>query len=960
MLGHGVVDADLAACHRCQADETAHLGVIGLDLTLAPTEPLNPLYVQHVAADALYVSAKGVQEMAEILHVRLTSRIEDRRVPFGEAGGHNGVFCARNACFLEEDLACTQLGGADKIAAVELGLRAQGLKGAQVRANAPSANHATAWRAEPCLSKARKQRSDEKQRTADPLSELRIQRRLAHACCTHGDGVPVVLRDARTEVGKQCKHCPHVQNIWQVANRNGLVREECGGKDGLRRILVAAWPYFPAEREPSFYDELSHELPPCSTWAFRAANAHDAPRAQPQSFCGVPLALADLDQATAANVSQQFSLRHVCKCARKPADLSPASQENWHRWQVFGPGACDKVAEAVHVQHLCQQLLPFGRLGPKPHAAGWRRTGSAHRPCWLSAGQARRHWCKHIAPMKGAANLGQPEFRPIQGVGRAGIIGYKGENAIVGCDEKVASRAVDDCPPWRAHAGVDNGHVHGAPGEEKGAGVEHVSGRADGKGRDLVGDIHNGNLGGHADYDPLHCRNIAILCAEIREERHDPHSHQRCDLSPLHLRRQSGRTWPKAAEKAIIAGVKRDKHHRLRGKRHMAAKRRLADYHAVLAIAGGMEVDREEYLAYMTFRANERPLFTELFGPIIGLKEEWAAQGATPEELDLSAFRYRRPGFGSVPVNTGWLGTEEEEILYEDEEFVIARDHYGRRVKLSKKVATLPLPMEYPVRTIADWRRIRHHYEFSEERFTPGWEEIAREHLRAGRVVTVSIPGGFDEPRQLLGEEQLALAYYDQPELVHEILETIGETAYRVLERVSAVVTVDQLMVHEDMAGKSGPLAGPRQVREFIAPYYRRVWDMLRERGAQLFGQDSDGNMNPVIPAFLEAGVNLMYPMEPAAGMDIVALRKEYGTRLAFMGGIDKHVLRRSREEIVAELEYKIPPMVATGGCVLGLDHRIPNGTPLANYRFYIEKAWEIMDREAAKLHGATPVGTGG
>ena len=63
-------------------------------------------------------------------------------------------------------------------------------------------------------------------------------------------------------------------------------------------------------------------------------------------------------------------------------------------------------------------------------------------------------------------------------------------------------------------------------------------------------------------------------------------------------------------------------------------------------------------------------------------------------------------------------------------------------------------------------------------------------------------------------------------------------------------------------------------------------------------------------------------------------------------GGLDKHVIRRTREEIEAELEYKIPPMVKSGGCVLGLDHRIPNGTPLENYRFYIRKAWEILDRE--------------
>ncbi len=167
-----------------------------------------------------------------------------------------------------------------------------------------------------------------------------------------------------------------------------------------------------------------------------------------------------------------------------------------------------------------------------------------------------------------------------------------------------------------------------------------------------------------------------------------------------------------------------------------------------------------------------------------------------------------------------------------------------------------------------------------------------------------------------------------------------------VLDRASSRVQIDLLSVHEDMAGNNGPLAGPSQVREFIVPYYRRIWEMLADRGARVFDQDSDGDMNPVIDAFLEAGVNCMHPMEPAAGMDIVKIREKYGNKLAFYGGIDKHVLRDTKEAITAELEYKIPPMVRTGGCVIALDHRIPNGTPLENYRFYISKAWEIMDRE--------------
>lgn len=226
------------------------------------------------------------------------------------------------------------------------------------------------------------------------------------------------------------------------------------------------------------------------------------------------------------------------------------------------------------------------------------------------------------------------------------------------------------------------------------------------------------------------------------------------------------------------------------------------------------------------------------------------------------------------------------------------------------------------------------------------WKAAAARAIEHDRPTVVGIPGGFDEPRQLLGEEELCIAFYEQPELIRDIIRTISDTAFKVLEKVSADAPVDILFVHEDMAGKSGPLAGPAHVREFIAPYYRRIWDLLGGRGARLFDQDSDGDMNPVIEAFLEAGVNCMHPMEPAANMDIVAVREKYGSRLALYGGIDKHVLRRSPEAIEEELEYKIPPMVKTGGCVLGLDHRIPDGTPLANYRFYVEKAWEIMARE--------------
>jgi hypothetical protein len=376
----------------------------------------------------------------------------------------------------------------------------------------------------------------------------------------------------------------------------------------------------------------------------------------------------------------------------------------------------------------------------------------------------------------------------------------------------------------------------------------------------------------------------------------------------------------------------------------------MASYHDALAIDTGPAIDREEYLDHMTFRANRRPLLTEIFGPMPGLKEEWLAQGATAAELNLSAFRYRGARDGHVPVSTGWFGTTEEVVVSEDADFLVIRDGRGRLLKLNKGYASLPLPLDYPVATAADWERLKPHYLFDERRLPLGWQDGARRHLAAGRVLTLAMPGAYSELRELMGVEGLSLALYDQPELVQDMLDTFSATACRVFERVLDAMAVDQLSLGEDMAGKSGPLLSPAHARRFVTPYYRRAWDLARQGGARLFCIDSDGDLRPIIPELLDGGVNLLLPNEPAAGMDVVQLRAQYGERLAFMGGIDKHVLRRSKAEIEAELEYKVPPLVHSGGCVFALDHRIPNGTPLEHYRFYVAKIWEIMDREGARL----------
>lgn len=357
-----------------------------------------------------------------------------------------------------------------------------------------------------------------------------------------------------------------------------------------------------------------------------------------------------------------------------------------------------------------------------------------------------------------------------------------------------------------------------------------------------------------------------------------------------------------------------------------------------------MRYHRQAYLDLMTFRACERPMFAELFGPLVGLPEEWRAQGATEAEIDMTAWDWDYVPVVWAGCNCGPRGGLPTVVLEETATHRRERDYLGRTCLLDKRTATIPLPLDFPVKTMDDWRRLKPLFTYADDRIDWPQVERARQAQASGALVLAGIPGGFDTVRELMGEELGCVAYYEEPELIADIMATLTDTATRVLRQVAPVLTLDQLSVHEDFAGKSGPLIGPTQIQEHLRPYYRAAWDLVQAHGGRIFQQDSDGNLNAVIPALLDCGLTCIFPMEPAAGMDIVALRRQYGQRLAMLGGIDKHVLRHGEAAIRAELEYKLQPaMRASGGLVFSLDHRIPNGTPLAAYRFYVTLARELL-----------------
>lgn len=356
-----------------------------------------------------------------------------------------------------------------------------------------------------------------------------------------------------------------------------------------------------------------------------------------------------------------------------------------------------------------------------------------------------------------------------------------------------------------------------------------------------------------------------------------------------------------------------------------------------------MRWTREEYMALMTEGSFERPMFTELFGPLIGLEEEWREQGATDDEIALAVFDWDYVPIVTCGAMTGPRYTPSV-VLEESSTHRMERDYLGRTMMLDKRTATIALPQDFPVKTMDDWLKLKPLFEDGEDRINWDQLEKAKVAQQEGALVLAGIPGAYDIPRELMGEEMSCMAYYDQPELMQDIIDTIHATSKRVLEEVSRHITIDQLSVHEDMAGRSGPLVGPTQIADYFKPYFSDIWQMLASRGSRMFAMDTDGNVNPIIDVLLDCGLTEIFPMEPAAGMDIVSLRQKYGRRLSYRGGIDKHALRQDKVAIRKELEYKLQPATRDAGyACFALDHRIPNGVSIENYRYYVDLGREIL-----------------
>lgn len=135
-----------------------------------------------------------------------------------------------------------------------------------------------------------------------------------------------------------------------------------------------------------------------------------------------------------------------------------------------------------------------------------------------------------------------------------------------------------------------------------------------------------------------------------------------------------------------------------------------------------MKFSKRKYLELMTFGDFERPMFVELFGPLVGLDNEWKAQGATQDEINMVAFDWDYVPVVQCGGNAGLFGGFEKIILEETGEYIIEQDELGRKTKICKGYSTDSLPLDFPVNDMESWLLVKKFYEFSESRID--WERV--------------------------------------------------------------------------------------------------------------------------------------------------------------------------------------------------------------------------------------------
>ncbi len=352
----------------------------------------------------------------------------------------------------------------------------------------------------------------------------------------------------------------------------------------------------------------------------------------------------------------------------------------------------------------------------------------------------------------------------------------------------------------------------------------------------------------------------------------------------------------------------------------------------------GTMTRRERFCNQMHYLPFDRTVNME-FGYWDDNYKQWdifADNGITNEDEANRFFSLEAP---DVVGGNVWICPPfERKIISETADKIIAVSGEGiLEETLKDGSSTIPRYIKSSVETPKDWKRVKAEH-FNRELAA---RAVDTQKLKINYPDDRDFPVGIDvgsmigRIRNLLTVEGLSYAVIDYPEMVEDMVETACLIVEDFLDAALPTIKFDFASGWEDICCKNGPLVSMDFFVNAVVPRYKRIGDKLHNYGVDLWYMDCDGDVRPLLPYFLDSGINCLFPYEVNSCTHPAQLLEEYGKELRIMGGFDKMKIIEGKESIKKYME-SVAPLVERGGYIPFCDHRCPPDVTVENYLYYL------------------------
>ena len=300
--------------------------------------------------------------------------------------------------------------------------------------------------------------------------------------------------------------------------------------------------------------------------------------------------------------------------------------------------------------------------------------------------------------------------------------------------------------------------------------------------------------------------------------------------------------------------------------------------------------------------------------------DRWVSEGMPTRDY-ISYFNLDKTAYISTD-NTPRL---PEKVLEETDEYIIQTTKYGATTRTYKKYTTTPEHLGFSITTPEAWEKIKDRIQPSDDRIPWAWlKENYKTWREEGRWITGGLWFGFDITHSyMVGTENLLMAMLEEPEWVMDMFDTELSASIKMLERIwDAGYTFDEVHWPDDMGYKGTQFFSMRVYREVLKPFHQKAIDWGHAHGC-VVRLHSCGDIMPYVPELVGMGMDGLNPLEVKAGMQPTELKKLYGDKMLFHGGINA-VNWDKPDVITEEIERVVPVMKENGGYIFASDHSIP------------------------------------